>query len=85
MLFSVSSYAATMVGSQHPIYFFLMGNETLMCKSYGTYVNCLAKDNDSGIVVKYTCTPVPPSQGYLANCFTKPTINQGESYLFFTT
>lgn len=80
IFFSTNVYSASFLASQHPFYFFLQGNETLMCRSDNANVSCLAKDNDTGIVVKYNCKKVTPKQGYLKDCRTKNTINRSEDF-----
>jgi len=75
LFFSTSIGSATLLGSKHPIYFFKLGSEVLMCKSSDKNVICFGKNDDTGIIVRYTCTAVTPKKGFLKDCYTKPTIN----------
>lgn len=74
LFFITTVNSAVLIDAQHPIYVFKVNNEILMCKFNHKNVICYSR-NSGGITVMYTCTPVPQSQGFIKNCYTKPTIN----------
>jgi len=75
LLVSTGLSAATLIGVNHPIYFFDVGNEIFICKHNQSGVICLGRDKKTGIKVRYECTAVVESEGYLKDCHTKKTIS----------
>jgi hypothetical protein len=68
LLFSGSIQAATLVGSQHPMYFFDSPNEVFMCKSGVGTAKCAGRHKVTKIEVIYTCTVVTAQDGYIKDC-----------------
>lgn len=74
LFFTATVNSAVLLNAQHPIYVFKLNSETLMCKVINRNTVCYSKSTN-GIIIRYTCTVVLPSQGYIKDCRTKPTIN----------
>lgn len=68
LVFSANLTAATLIASQHPLYFFDVGDEIYMCMNKAKYVACLGRHKLTAIKVEYKCTAVLETEGYLKDC-----------------